>query len=79
MPSINLLRAQSDLSRLLENLEQGVEREFVITRKGKPVAKLVPMHNGCAAGQRLGIAKGAFTLPDSIGQHDAAVAAQLSQ
>ena len=53
--------------------------EFVITRKGKPVAKLVPMHNGCAAGQRPGIAKGAFTPPYGIGQHDAEVAAQLSQ
>ena len=53
--------------------------EFVVTRKGKSVAKLVPMHKGCAAGQRLGIAKGAFTTPEGIGQHDATVAAQLSQ
>ena len=55
-------------------MEQGVEREIVIARNGKPAAKLVPLQ-GSTVGQRLGVAKGAFTVPDDIDQHNADVAA----
>jgi antitoxin (DNA-binding transcriptional repressor) of toxin-antitoxin stability system len=70
-----MLQAKSNLSRLVETLEQGVEREIVIARNGKPAAKLVPLSGGPMAGQRLGIAKGAFIVPEDIDQHNAEVAA----
>lgn len=35
--------AKSNLSRLVEAVEEGSEREVVIARNGKPVAKLVPL------------------------------------
>lgn len=41
MPSVNMLQAKSSLSRLVEAIEQGQEREIVITRNGRPAAKLV--------------------------------------
>lgn len=73
MPSVNMLQAKSSLSRLVEAIEQGKEREIVIARNGRPVAKLVPM-DAVPAGTRIGVAKGKFKVPDSIDTHNDEVA-----
>lgn len=73
MSSVNMLEAKSSLSRLVESIEQGREREIVIARNGRPAAKLVPI-DAVPAGKRLGIAKGKFKVPDSIDVHNAEVA-----
>lgn len=65
MQSVNMLQAKSSLSRLVEAIEQGEEREIVIARNGRPAAKLVPMET-VPAGKRIGVAKGIFEVPDSI-------------
>lgn len=65
MQSVNMLQAKSSLSRLVEAIEQGSEREIVIARNGRPAAKLVP-YSATPLGQRIGIAKGAFKIPDNI-------------
>lgn len=44
MESIGIYEAKSKLSELVERAESG--REVVITRRGKPVAKLVPAQAG---------------------------------
>ncbi|VAY88605.1 Antitoxin [mine drainage metagenome] len=73
MQTINMLQAKSSLSRLVEDIEQGREREIIIARNGRPAARLVPM--GMAPmGQRLGVAKGLFEVPDSIDAHNDEVA-----
>lgn len=69
MPSVNMLEAKSSLSRLVEAIEKGEEREIVIARNGRPVARLVPMDTA-PAGKRIGVAKGRFKVPDSIDTHD---------
>jgi antitoxin (DNA-binding transcriptional repressor) of toxin-antitoxin stability system len=68
MPSVDIVEAQSTLSRLVQALEQGQEREFVITRHGRPAARLVPLE-ALAVGTRLGVAKGLFEVPDDIDAH----------
>jgi Antitoxin of toxin-antitoxin stability system len=73
MSSVNMLQAKSSLSRLVESIEQGREREIVIARNGRPVAKLVPM-DAVPVGKRIGIAKGRFEVPDSIDANNAEVA-----
>jgi len=73
MLTVNMLEAKSTLSRLVEALESGQEREIVIARNGKPAARLVPIA-GASAARRLGIAKGRFTVPDSIDRHAAEIA-----
>ena len=73
MHAVNMLQAKSNLSRLVESLEQGVEREIIIARNGRPAAKLVPIDT-VAAPHRLGVAKGAFEVPDTIDTHHAEVA-----
>ena len=73
MQAVNMLQAKSSLSRLVEAIEQGREREIVIARNGRPAAKLVPMDT-LPAGQRIGVAKGKFQIPDTIDAHNAEVA-----
>jgi len=73
MQTVNMLQAKSSLSRLVEAIEQGQEREIVIARNGRPAAKLVPMDTP-PAGKRIGVAKGLFVVPDSIDAHNDEVA-----
>lgn len=40
MHTVNMLQAKSSLSRLVEAIEQGEEREIIIARNGRPAAKL---------------------------------------
>jgi len=73
MLSVNMLHAKSSLSRLVQAIEQGEEREIIIARNGRPAAKLVPI--GAVPGEkRIGAAKGAFTVPDDIDAHNDDVA-----
>jgi antitoxin (DNA-binding transcriptional repressor) of toxin-antitoxin stability system len=65
MQIVNMLEAKSTLSRLVEAIESGVEKEIVIARNGKPAAKLVAIGKP-PAGPRLGVAKGKFVIPESI-------------
>jgi prevent-host-death family protein len=65
MHAVNMLQAKSSLSRLVEAIELGNEREIIITRNGRPVAKLVPI-DSVSLGQRIGVAKGVFVIPDDI-------------
>ncbi|MDN8615253.1 type II toxin-antitoxin system Phd/YefM family antitoxin [Variovorax ginsengisoli] len=62
-------QAKSGLSRLVDDVAQGREREIVIVRGGRPVAKLVPFEDDLK-GKRIGVAKGKFQAPDSIDSCD---------
>lgn len=73
MPSVNMLQAKSTLSRLVEAIEKGEEREIIIARNGRPAAKLVPLETE-TSGNRIGVAKGKFQVPDSIDAHNEEVA-----
>ena len=65
MHAVNMLQAKSSLSRLVESIEQGHEREIIIARNGRPAAKLVPIES-TISGLRIGVAKGIFNVPDNI-------------
>ena len=73
MPTVNMLEAKTNLSRLVEAVESGDECEIVIARNGKPAARLVPVEVR-AKGPRIGIAKGRFEtpLPDRAVEEEAA-------
>jgi antitoxin (DNA-binding transcriptional repressor) of toxin-antitoxin stability system len=73
MQSVNMLEAKSSLSRLVQAIEQGQEREIIIARNGRPAARLVPLDTAPAT-RRIGIAKGQFEVPDSIDAHNDEVA-----
>ena len=69
MKSVNILQARSSLSRLIEAVNSGTEKEIVITRSGRPAAKLVPV-SARPPSARIGVAKGLFDVPDDINAHN---------
>ncbi len=73
MQTVNMLQAKTTLSRLVEAVESGKEREIVIARNGRPAARLVPIDD-VPAGKRIGVAKGKFVVPDDIDQHNDEIA-----
>jgi antitoxin (DNA-binding transcriptional repressor) of toxin-antitoxin stability system len=62
---VNMLEAKTHLSRLVEAIETGAATEVVIARNGRPVARLTALP-GPERPRRLGVARGQFTVPDSI-------------
>ncbi|MBB3260169.1 antitoxin (DNA-binding transcriptional repressor) of toxin-antitoxin stability system [Paraburkholderia bannensis] len=74
MNYVNMLEAKSSLSRLVEDVETGREAEIIIARGGRPVARLVPLEPAVPVEQRIGVARGAFEVPDDIDAHNDAVA-----
>ena len=60
MPVVNMLEAKTNLSRLVEQVESGVEGEIIIARNGKPAARLVPIGPTPSAGKRLGLVEGQY-------------------
>jgi prevent-host-death family protein len=62
MKPVNIHRAKTELSRLVERAEAG--EEIVIARAGRPVAKLVPLTK--ARTRRLGLLDGRFKIPDDF-------------
>ena len=63
--TVNIREAKTNLSRLLARVATG--EEFVITREGKPVARLVPAREPRIRGKRLfGSLKGRVSLDNSF-------------
>ena len=73
MTTVNMLEAKSSLSRLVQAVESGQEREIIIARNGKPAAKLVAIGTH-SAGHRLGVARGKFLVPADIDAHNEEIA-----
>ena len=61
MSKVNMLEAKTHLSRLVEAVESGAEKEIIIARNGKPAAKLVPV-DAKPTTQRLGLLEGRFPM-----------------
>ena len=70
MTTVNVLEAKTNLSRLIDAVESGREREIVIARNGKPAARLVPL-DATPHGKRLGVAEGLFEVPEDIDRDNA--------
>ena len=63
MKQVNIHQAKTELSKLVERVEAG--EEVLITRAGKPVAKLVPLNRGRGR-RKLGLLDGKFKVPDDF-------------
>lgn len=73
MHTVTLADAKSQLTQLIEQIASGAEKEIVISRDGKPVARVVPAKIDTE--RRIGIARGEFEVPDDIDAHSPEVAA----
>lgn len=65
MSGINRPQAKTNLSLLVEALERGEEREIIIARNGRLVAKRAPVGT-IPTDRRIGVARGPFEMPDDI-------------
>ena len=70
--NVNILEAKTNLSKLVDAVERGIEKEIVIARNGRPAARLVPI--AAPVGQRIGVAKGEFIAPVPDAELDELVA-----
>jgi prevent-host-death family protein len=57
--------ARAQFSRLVALVEAGSEKEIIIARNGRPVARLVGLETQ-SAGIRVGLARGQFVVPEDI-------------
>lgn len=60
MGMVNMLEAKTTLSKLVEAVESGAEKEIIIARNGKPAARLVPVEQPVKGRRVLGMFAGAF-------------------
>jgi prevent-host-death family protein len=74
MPTVNIHKAKTELSRLVEAVESGAEAEIIIARNGKPAARLVPVPK-VDVSKRIGAAKWNFDIPPPDPELDAEIAA----
>lgn len=74
MTTVNIHKAKTDLSRLVDAVERGEVAEIIIARNGKPAARLAPLERR-PAGQRIGVAKWAFDIPPTDSELDASIEA----
>ena len=63
MTIVNMLEAKTTLSKLVEAVESGSEREIIIARNGKPAARLVAIET-VKQRIRLGLANGRYVIGD---------------
>lgn len=60
MLTVNMLDAKTNLSKLVSDVESGVEKEIIIARNGRPAARLVPIAAEKKGHKRLGLMAGKF-------------------
>ena len=79
MTSVNMLEAKTHLSKLVDRIASGKDREIVIARNGRPAARLVPIGEQ-AHGKRIGLLKGKFKAPtlQQLDAHNAEIGRQFS-
>jgi prevent-host-death family protein len=66
METVNIFQAKTNLSKLVEKVESGKEKEIIIARHGRPVARLTAISGPSERGRRIGVAAGRFVVPDNI-------------
>ena len=65
VPTVSMTTARAQFSRLVALVEAGSEKEIIIARNGRPVARLVGLETQ-SAGIRVGLARGQFVVPEDI-------------
>jgi prevent-host-death family protein len=62
--TINIHEAKTNFSRLVDRAEKG--ETLIISRAGKPVARLVPLEDAPKAKRRVDFLKGQIKVPDDF-------------
>ncbi len=67
MTIVNVLEAKNQLSKLIDAVESGREKEIIIARNGRPAVRIAPLEQ-TRKPVRLGLAEGLYPSPDNIDQ-----------
>jgi len=78
MQTVSLFNAKTHLSSIVEDLLSGKEDRVLISRRGKPAVLVIPAIRNDTA-QRIGIARGRFTIPDDIDGSNAQIASLFGE
>ena len=73
MTQVNMLKAKTELSKLVHMLETRQEEVIYISKNGRPVAQLTLIAKAPKQ-SRIGAAKGGFTVPEDFDLWDDEVA-----
>jgi prevent-host-death family protein len=60
MKTVNMLEAKTYLSRLVDEVERGTEKEIIIARNGRPAVRLVAMNESSGSKIRFGLQAGKY-------------------
>ena len=74
MCKMNVLAAKTNFSKIIALLERKEEKEVIISRAGKPVAKIVLYEEPFDVSKRIGVAEGKFVVPDDFDEPDDEIA-----
>ncbi|MCR4721621.1 MAG: type II toxin-antitoxin system prevent-host-death family antitoxin [Lachnospiraceae bacterium] len=74
---VNVFEAKTEFSKLIRLIESGREESVTVARNGRPVVKIVP-YESTPVSNRIGIAKGKFTVPDDFDAGNEEIAAMLT-
>ena len=77
MMQVNILEAKTDFSKLIRLLETKKEDYITVARNGKPVVKIT-LINEAPVANRIGIAKGRFTVKGDFDADNEAIADMLT-
>ncbi len=72
MPVYNVLEAKTNLSKLIDAVESGREKEIIIARNGKPAVRITTLEPGRRP-VRLGLAKGKYAPFDNSDETNAVI------
>jgi prevent-host-death family protein len=73
---VNILEAKTKLSDLVRKVETGEEESVIISRRGKPIAKLV-VYSDAPVSKRIGVARGRLKSPDDLDRYNEEVNAMF--
>ena len=65
MPVYNVLEAKTHLSKLIDDVESGREKEVIIARNGKPAVRITTLET-TRRPVRLGLAEGKYEIPEDF-------------
>ena len=77
MQTVSMFQAKTTLSKLVEAVESGREKEIIISRHGMSVAKIVSITRQPIQ-QRIGVAKGLLVVPDTIDESNELIACMFA-
>ena len=69
MTQYNIYEAKTNFSKIIQDIYDKNEDTFIISKKGKPIAKIIPYEIDKAC-KRFGSAKGMFEIPDDFDEMD---------